>query len=49
MPHTIRVLEDGILEIVHTGRMTIQEATESRNEAAGIMKERGLWATPWLM
>jgi hypothetical protein len=42
MPHTIRVLEDGILEIVHTGRMTIQEATESRNEAAGIMNERGL-------
>jgi hypothetical protein len=42
MSHTIRVLDDGILEIVHTGRMTIQEATESRNEAAGIMKERGL-------
>ena len=42
MSHKIRVLEDGIVEIVHTGRMTIKEATASRKEAAAIMTGRDL-------
>jgi len=42
MPHKIRILESGVVEIVHTGDMTIVEATASRNEAAAIMNERGL-------
>ena len=42
MSHKIKVLEDGIVEIVHTGRMTIKEATASRQEAAAIMKSRNL-------
>ena len=43
MTHDIRVLDDdGIVEIVHTGRMTIVEATESRTEAAAIMFDRDL-------
>jgi len=42
MSHKIQVHEDGIVEVVHTGRMTITEATESRTEAAAIMADRGL-------
>jgi hypothetical protein len=42
MPHKIRILETGIVEIVHTGDMTIVEATASRNEASAIMMERDL-------
>lgn len=42
MPHTIRVLEEWLVEIVHTGHMTIKEATESRNEAGAVMTERDL-------
>ena len=42
MSHKINILEEGIVEITHTGRMTIKEATESRNEAAAIMADRGL-------
>ncbi len=42
MSHTIRLLEDGIVEIVHAGRMTIKEATASRKEAAAMMTDRKL-------
>jgi hypothetical protein len=42
MPHKITVLDSGIVEIVHTGLLTLREATASRDEAAPMMKERGL-------
>jgi hypothetical protein len=42
MSHRIRILESGVVEIVHTGDMTIVEATASRDEAAAMMKEHGL-------
>jgi hypothetical protein len=42
MSHEIRLLEDGIVEIVHAGRMTIKEATASRKQAAAMMKAREL-------
>ena len=42
MPHQIRVLSSGVVEIVHTGAMTFVEATASREEAAALMKDRGL-------
>jgi len=42
MAHKIQVLEDGIVEIVHTGQMSINEATESRTEAAATMAEHDL-------
>jgi hypothetical protein len=42
MPYTIKIIEHGIVEVVHTGRMTIKEATASRNEAGETMAERGL-------
>jgi hypothetical protein len=42
MAHNITVLESGILEIVHTGKMTVREAHASRDEAGPMMKARGL-------
>lgn len=42
MPHKITLLSSDIVEIVHTGDMTVVEATASRNEAAAMMKVRGL-------
>lgn len=42
MAHKIKVLEEGIVEITHTGQMTINEATNSRNEAAAVMTDRDL-------
>jgi hypothetical protein len=39
LPHKIRVLESDVVEIVHTGDLTITEATASRNEAVEMMKE----------
>jgi hypothetical protein len=42
MSHDIRIHESGVVEIVHTGEMTIKEATESRDEAGAIMNKRGL-------
>lgn len=42
MSHRIRILDSGVVEIVHTGDMSIVEATASRNEAAAMMKERDL-------
>jgi len=42
MPHTITVLDSGVLEIVHTGEMTIVQASLSRDEAAAMMKKSGL-------
>jgi hypothetical protein len=42
MPYRIKVLETGVVEIVHTGSLTIREATQSRLEAGKIMKKQGL-------
>lgn len=42
MAHTIKMLDPGIVEIVHTGDIGIEHATASRIEAAAIMNERGL-------
>lgn len=42
MAHKIRILEPGILEIVHTGIMTVREAHASRDEAGPILKAHGL-------
>ena len=42
MAHNIRILDSGVVEIVHTGDMTIHEATISRKEAAAQMEKLGL-------
>lgn len=42
MAHNIEILHSGVVVVTHSGRMTIVEATESRTEAAAIMKEQGL-------
>jgi hypothetical protein len=42
MTHDIQIHDTGVVEIVHTGQMTIKEANESRNEAGALMAERGL-------
>ena len=42
MAHKIAILDTGVIEIVHTGIITIREATASRDEASLILKERDL-------
>jgi hypothetical protein len=42
MSYTIKVLESGVLEIVHRGEMTMPEAIASRDEAGAMMKKLGL-------